>query len=236
MRQPSSLRLGRAFYIFFILVLAIANSAVAEPDLKLPLAVDGPAGAQTFEAPGPAASVLTGFLLPSSGPLTAWAPVFSSYGADGGLTGSQDGQWVGPRPSKWIRIVRAGSVVAGFRVLVRTAPGVVQTRQMQIFWVGWNDGAPQGKPVDSRVYGAPAGEKDQVRIVELRLPEGTVPTGLWGQVAGGSVLQTSLLVRRTNSPPAPAGPKGSQTTAPDRLPGFIQAPTVPTAPSAPLLK
>ena len=177
--------------------------------------------------------MLTGFLVPSEGPLTAWAPVFSSLGADGGLVGSQDGQWVGPRPSKWVRIIRAGSVVGGFRVLVKTGPGQPQTRQMQIFWVPWADGMPQGKPVDSRVLGAPAGEKDQVRIVELTLPEGTIPTGLWGQTQNGAVVQASLLVRRVQSPPTPAPGSVPDST---RLPGFIQAPVAPTAPDVPLLK
>ena len=198
--------------------------------MRLPLPVDGPAGAEVFDAPGPTAGVLTGVLIPSSGPLTSWAPVFSTLGADGNLTETSTGAWKGPAPKAWLKVIRPGSVVGGFRVLVRTAPPPVQTRQIQVFWVPWVEGQTGTTVTESRVYGDPAGGKDEVRIVELRLPAGAVPTGLWGQSAGKVVVQTSLLVRLAPTPtPSPAA---SPRTVTDP-----QAPTIrdpgPTAPVVP---
>jgi hypothetical protein len=198
--------------------------------VRLPLPVDGPAGAATFDAPGPTAGVLTGFLIPSAGPLTSWAPVFSTLGADGRLTEVSTGAWTGPRPPAWLKVVKPGFVVGGFRFLVRTSPEPVQTRQLQVFWMPWTDGTPLGSPVESRVYGAAAGPKDQVRIVELRLPAGAVPTGLWGQSLGPAVVQASLLVRLAPTPtPSPASAPRS-VTAPDAPVTAGPGPTVPQVP------
>jgi hypothetical protein len=129
-----------------------------------------------------------------------------------------------------LKVVRPGSVVGGFRVLVRTAPPPIQTRQFQVFWVPWSDGQTGTTATESRVYGAAAGSKDEVRIVELRLPAGAVPTGLWGQSTGGAVVQASLLVRL---PPTPTpSPAAAPRTVTDPQAPVIQAsgPTAPTVP------
>ena len=189
---------------------------------RLPLPLDGTPEALGFETPGPTASVLTGFLWPSGGPLTAWAPVFSSFGADGSLTEVLVGRWTGPVPGKWLKVVKPGWVVGGFRVLMKTAPGTPQVRQIQVFWKPWKDGEPEERVVESQVYGSPAGPQDQVRIIELRVPPGAVPTGLYGQTLRGVVTQASLLVRLPE-------PKASQPpSAPAAAPRGPQAPRAPT--------
>jgi hypothetical protein len=214
----------RRFWAALVLTAA-AVTAHAQTSLKLPLPVDSPANTVPFEAPAPVAAVLTGFLWPASGPLTAWAPVYSTLGADGSLTEVQSGGWVGPRPDRWLKVVKKGYVVGGFRVLVRTAPAPAQTRQLQIFWRPWA-GQVQGATVVSQVYGSAAGPRDTVRIVEIRLPEGTVPTGLYGQTLGGAVAQASLIVRRSEVAASP----------PEVTPQTGRGPTGPTAPVVPALK
>lgn len=201
------------------------NLSAQGTSVRLPLPVDGPAGALGFVTEGPTAAVLSGILLPSAGPLTAWAPVYSTLGADGVLTEDRTGGWVGPRPERWIKVVRAGFVVGGFRLLVRTGPPAVQTRQIQVFWKPWADGGARGKAVESRVYGAPAGAADQVKIVELTLPDGAVPTGLYGQTLGGAVVQVSLVVRQAPAPAAVA-PVEDRPSAPAKGPTGPTAPTV----------
>jgi hypothetical protein len=220
----------RPCLVLAVLVL-VAPGLPAQSTLLLPLPVEGPSSAQNFRSQGPTAGVLTGLELPSQGPLTAWAPVFSTLGADGRLSAGQTGTWFGKLPSRWVRLVKAGYVVAGFRVLVRTAPLPVQVRQLQVFWMPWTNGAPQGTVVESGVYGAKAGAQDTVRIIELRLPDGAVPTGLYGQVSGDAVLQASLIVRQGNGPAAapvaPAGgPQGSHGPAGPASPS-VSGPAVP---------
>jgi hypothetical protein len=190
---------------------------------RLPLPVDGPAGALIFDAPGPPATVLTGLLWPSSGPLTAWAPVFSTYQIDGTLKETQTGGWIGPRPRRWIKVSKEGFVVGGFRVLIKTAPGTPQSRQAQIFWKPWQDGQPKGNVLESQVYGLAAEAADQVRIIELRLPEGAIPTGLYGETLSGAVVQASLIVRLPPPPPV-------SDPAPGALPSKIQSPSLPQEP------
>ena len=196
------------------------GAQTAATTLRLPLPVDGPAGAMAFEALGPPATVLSGLLFPSQGPLTSWAPVFSSYQA-GALKEGQTGTWIGPRPGRWLKVVKAGFVVGGFRVLIKTAPGTPQTRQLQVFWKPWRDGEAKGKVITSQVYGAAAGPDDQVRIIELRLPEGAVPTGLYGQTLTGNLVQASLIVRLFPVQDAPGSPP-----VPLRGPQRPQEPTI----------
>jgi len=167
------------------------------------------------------AAVVTGLLWPSSGPLTSWAPVYSTLQADGSLKEGQAGGWEGPLPSRWLKVVKPGFVIGGFRVLVKTGPGEVQTRQAQVFWKPWVEGEPRGTVVESRVYGLAAGLGDQVRIIELRLPEGAVPTGLYGQILSGRVVQVSLMVRQPTPPPA----------TPSAEPSLIRGPSGPKAPT-----
>lgn len=210
----------------FVLAVALMGPAAlpAQSTLLLPLPVDGPPSAQTFRFPGPTAGVLTGLELPSQGPLTAWAPVFSTLGADGRLSAGQAGPWAGKLPARWVQLAKAGYVVAGMRLLVRTAPPPVQVRQIQVFWMPWTNGTPQGPVVESGVYGAKAGAQDTVRIIELRLPDGAVPTGLYGQVLGDAVVQASLIVRQGNAP-------ASTPSVPAAGPPGSKGPEVPAAPS-----
>ncbi len=215
--------------IWFLLAGPLAAQSVE----RLPLPVSGPAAAQAFEAAGPTAAVLTGFLVPSSGPLTSWAPVFKTLGADGSLTVGQSGAWNGPLPPRWTKVAREGFVVAGMRVLVRTGPGALQTQQLQVFWRGWRDGEPRGPVSESTVYGQAAAANDTVRIVELTVPENMVAVGMYGQLFAGAVVQTSLLVRPLASPSA------APTAQPLAGPGTPAAPTLqgPQAPAVPgLLK
>jgi hypothetical protein len=128
--------------------------------------------------------------------------VYSTLGADGSLREVAPGGWVGPRPAKWLRVVKRGYVLGGFRVLVKTGPGVTQTRQVQIFWKPWVDGQPAGPVFESQVYGSPAGPNDTVRIIELRLPEGAIPTGLYGETSNGSVVQASLILKEAPALPS----------------------------------
>ena len=221
---------GLPFALLFFFFFFFASACMAQTSLRLPLPVDSPPGAVGFEAPAPTAGVLTGLLWPASGPLTSWAPLYSTLGADGSLHEVTPGGWVGPRPPKWLRVVKRGYVVGGFRVLVKTGPGVVQTRQVQIFWKPWVDGEAVGTVIESQVYGSPAGRQDTVRIIELRLPEAALPTGLYGETLGGAVVQASLIVRQaavsTTTGPGPQ---------PSRGPSVPVAPTiVPVQPVAPL--
>jgi hypothetical protein len=201
--------------------LALAAPLAAQTVQRLPLPVDGPPSAQTFEAGGPTAAVLTGFLVPSSGPVTSWAPVFRTLGADGRLTAEQSGAWNGPLPARWIKASKEGAVVAGMRVLVSLGPGPVQTRQIQVFWQPWRDGAPRGPVTQGPVYGQAAADRDTVRIIELRVPEGAVAVGMYGQLFAGAVVQASLLVRVLDLPSATAEPRP------------LSGPQAPTAPQAP---
>jgi len=206
--------------------------AQTQATLRLPLPVDGPTGALVFDHPGPPAAVLTGVLVPSAGPLTSWAPVYSTLGADGALRDAGPGPWVGPVPGRWTKVTREGMVVAGFRFLVRTAPGPVQTRQAQVFWRAW--GSTRG--AESSVLGQRAEPTDEVRIVELRVPAGAVATGLWGQslgTPGGAVVQVSLVVNQDQAP-APTPPQ-AVPEGPRVVPNFRQ-PEGPQEPSVPLLK
>jgi hypothetical protein len=208
----------RAAALMGLLLAAVSSWAQS----KLPLPVTGPAAAQGFEADGPTAAVLTGFLVPSAGPLTSWAAIFRTFEANGGLGDEQTGAWNGPLPSRWIKVAHAGSVVSGLRVLIRTAPGGVQTRQLQVFWQPWNGGAPQGRITEGAVFGQAAGDHDTVRIVELRVPDHAVAVGLYGELFAGKVVQTSLLVRFLETEPTPT-------------PESSHGPTGPSAPSAPAL-
>jgi len=198
---------------------------------RLPLPVDGPANAQFFEASGPPAAVLTGFLVPSSGPLTSWAPVFRVLGADGRLGAEQSGWWTGALPSRWIKVARADAVVAGMRVLVRTAPGPMQTRQLQAFWRAWEEGEPRGPVVESPVYGEAAAGADTVRIVELRVPDNAVAVGVYGLQLAGSVAEISLLVRVLHPLPVADAQPGAGPRAPS-VPGFLplMGPREPSVP------
>lgn len=204
---------------FFILLFALPSlPLVAQSAVKLPLPVDSPANALFFEAPAPTAAVLTGVLLPSFGPLTAWAPVWSTLRADGSLKETAGGSWTGPLPDRWLQVVKPGYVVGGFRFLIRTGPGGVQIRQAQVFWKPWVSGEAKGELVASRVYGQAAGEVDTVRIIELTLPPSSVPTGLYGQTVAGQVAQVSLLVRQSPAPeaaPVPARPSPSGPSSPE---------------------
>lgn len=223
----------RSLAILLGLTLGTGLAEGQEPSLsvRLPLPVDGPAQALFFEVAVPTAGVLTGLLLPSSGPLTAWAPVFSTLAADGGLKEGPSGAWTGPLPPKWLRIVRPGSVVAGFRLLVRTKPQPVQIRQVQVFWRPWSGGGVSGPVTESQVYGLRAGPGDEVRIIELRVPDGAVPTSIYGQTLGKDVAQVSLVVRQRPLPPATEPAEGQG-------PRFLGGPVGPTGPtvSAPALK
>ena len=211
------------------LLLLIGSPCMAQTSLRLPLPVDSPPGAAAFEAPAPTAGVLTGLLWPASGPLTSWAPLYSTLGADGSLREVTPGGWVGPRPAKWLKVVKKGYVIGGFRVLVKTGPGAAQTRQAQIFWKPWTDGEAAGAAVESQVYGSPAGREDTVRIVELRLPDAAVPTGLYGETLNGVVVQASLIVRQTPASTPEPPPQ------PSRGPSAPLAPTIaPVDPVAPL--
>jgi len=212
-----------AFFLIHFILTAIGPLAAQTE--RLPLPVVGPAGAQTFESNGPTAAVLTGFLVPSAGPLTSWAPVFRTLGADGRLTDEQSGAWTGPLPPRWVKVSRTGSVVAGMRVLVRTGPGAPQTRQLQVFWRVWGDGEARGAITESPVYGQAAAERDTVRIVELTVPDHTVAVGLYGQVFAGAVVQISLLVRVLAPAPSDASPE----------PRSFSGPALPVAPDAPRL-
>lgn len=191
--------------------------------MRLPLPVDGPAGVLAFEPVGPTAAVLTGLLWPSSGPLTSWAPVYSTLEATGTLKEAQTGGWIGPIPDRWLKVVKPGYVVGGFRVLVKTAPGAVQTRQVQIFWKPWSQGEAKGAFVESRPYGQPAGTDDTVKIIELRLPDGAIPIGLYGQTLAGAVVQTSLVVRQT--------PRAAAVRTPKTGPKSTSGPTQPEVPA-----
>jgi len=210
------------FCFFFVMGPSAAFSQVTT--MRLPLPVDSP-GAVAFESPAPLAAVLTGVLWPAAGPLVAWAPVYSSLQADGSLKEVQAGVWVGPRPDRWLKVVKPGFVVGGFRVLVKTGPGSVQTRQVQVFWKPWSGGEASGRVVESRVYGAAAGPNDTVKILELQVPEGAVPTGLYGQIQGGQVVQASLIVRLAQGPP----------TVPSAEPSPVSTPRGPRAPTVELL-
>lgn len=225
-------RWARSWVLAWGLVAFVAPAwGQTQASLRLPLPVDGPQGALVFDHPGPTAAVLTGVLVPSAGPLTSWAPVYSTLGADGTLKDADTGPWVGPIPSKWTKVTRAGMVVAGFRFLVRTAPGPVQTRQAQVFWRSWTTRAS----AESSVLGQRAGPADQVRIVELRVPEGAIATGLWGQIFApsggvpGPVVQVSLVVNQGEAPtPAPqTGPEGPRMVPQFRQPQGPQEPTIP---------
>ena len=207
---------------FWLLAVAAAP-AWTQAASRLPLPVTGPASAQVFETTGPAAAVLTGFLVPSAGPLTSWAPLFRTLGADGRLGAEQSAGWNGPLPSRWIKVARAGSVVAGMRVLLRTSPAPVQTRQFQVFWQPWSSGQPRGRVTESGVYGQAADARDTVRIVELRVPEQAVAVGFYGELLKGLVVQTSLLVRLADPPPqtepsSSTGPSAPVEPVPPPLP------------------
>lgn len=225
--------LGFALVTLMTLTAGSGAWSQTQASLRLPLPVEGPTGALVFDQPGPTVAVLTGVLVPSTGPLTSWAPVYATLGADGVLKDAGVGPWVGPVPPKWTKVTREGMVVAGFRFLVRTAPAPVQTRQVQIFWRSWTTGAS----AESSVLGQRSEPSDQVRIVELRVPDGAVATGLWGQTLGSSgrtsVVQVSLVVTQREGP-------GSQTPAPPpRGPAVVPAfrePLGPQAPVVPLLK
>lgn len=221
-----------AIFVLFLLPFPL----LAQTTVKLPLPVESPLNALTFDVAAPTGGVLTGFLLPSSGPLTAWAPVWSTLQADGSLKEAQSAGWSGVRPDRWLKVVKEGHVVGGLKVLVRTGPGAVQTRQVQVLWRPWKDGAPEGELVTSRAYGQAATDADAVRIIELTLPKGGVPTGFYGQTLAGQVVQVSLMLKKAPAPPATA-PSG--VTAPPKVPP-PQSPTVagprvspPLAPVAP---
>ncbi len=226
---------GLLFCMLAFLVLPAAAQTTSA-SVKLPLPIDGPSEASRFEVPGPTATVLTGLLWPASGPLTAWAPVFSTFEADGTLKESQTGSWVGPRPGHWLKVVKSGFVVGGFRFLVKTSPGTPQTRQLQVFWKPWSDGETRGGIVESAVYGEAAGRLDQVRIIEIRLPDGATPTGLWGETFGGAVVQTSLLVRlasKASTKPPVAGSAPSKLIPPEGPSIPVVGPVSPVAPPSP---
>lgn len=212
------------FLVTALFLLLPAN--LQAQSARLPLPVASPAGVSSFDVAAPAGSLLSGFLIPSTGPLTAWAPVWSDLQADGGIKESSTGGWTGPRPPQWLKVVKPGHVVGGFRFLVRTGPGSVQVRQVQVFWKPWAEGTAKGETVTSRVYGLAAGADDEVRIVELRMAEGAVPTGLWGEVSGGAVVQLSLLVRQPAAIPATP----SRAPEPLKAPSTIRGPTLPQVP------
>jgi len=100
-----------------------------------------------------------------------------------------------------------------------------------VFWRAW--GSTRG--AESSVLGQRADPDDLVRIVELRVPEGAVATGLWGQVLGAlvrAVVQESLVVNQLEAPPTVPQ---SVPEVPRVVPGFRQ-PAGPQEPSVPLLK
>lgn len=226
------------FFLTALLLGSPLGLAAETLSTRLPLAVDSPANSLTFELAAPTGAVLSGLLLPANGPLTAWAPVWSTLQADGSLKESQTGGWTGPRPERWLKVVKPGFVVGGFRFLVRIGAGV-QTRQAQLFWKPWAEGAARGPLVTSRVYGAAAGPQDEVRIIELTLPEGAVPTGLYGETVAGVVSQVSLVVRLAPAPAAASPPTGKapQATAGPTPPSVQGAgPREPTVPPVVLAK
>lgn len=234
MRQnPLGLRFGKLLLLaatFFS--MGTAGAGAQETTARLPLPIDEVREATVFSVTGPTATVLTGLLWPSSGPLTAWAPVFSSFQTDGTLKESGTGAWIGPRPARWLKVIKPGFVVGGFRVLMKTSPGAPQTRQLQVFWKGWQDGEASGPVIVSRVYGAAAGAQDQVKIIELRLPERAVPVGLYGQSSQSGVVQASLLVKLPAQPPAKAPDSASAPAV--RSPSSPQSPFVgPALPAVP---
>lgn len=212
---------ARAVFVLILLSGAL-DGGFGQTSLKLPLPVTSPSGATRFEASSPLDAVLTGFLWPSSGALLSWAPVYSTLEADGSLKEWGPGPWFGPRPPRWIKVVRPGAVVGGMRLLVKIGPGTVETRQAQVFWKVWTDGEPQGPIVPSSVHGLAAEAKDEVRIIELTVPARAVPTGLYGETLGGRVVQASLMVR-----PATVS---TQTEDPQPVPG-LKAPGAPSAPT-----
>lgn len=214
---------GALLVLAAVLVAPLGADPAAR--LLLPLPVESARGSLTFDVSAPAGSVLTGLLVPAAGPLTAWAPVFSTLQADGSLREDGPAPWTGTRPVPWRKLVRPGSVVAGLRVLVRTAPEPVQTRQVQIFWRDWGSGEVRGPLQTSSVIGTPALPTDTVRIVELSLPEGAVPTGLYGETVGGFVAQVSLTARPA-PPSTAAGTQAGASAGPARGPAGPRVPTV----------
>ena len=213
--------------LWFAVGLVLLASAAEAQSQRLPLPVEPVAGALTFETTPPVAGVLSGLLLPLSGPLTAWAPVWSTLGADGTLVESQTGAWTGTRTGGWRKVAKAGWVVGGLRILVRTG-AEVRVQQVQVLWRPWTDGAVGSAENASAVFGAPALASDTVKVIELRVPAGAVPTGLWGQTSAGSVVQVSLLVQATAVPQT--APKAVSAPSP------AVSSSGPTMPSVPEVK
>jgi len=205
--------------------LCLAVPAWSQTNARLPLPVEGPPEAKLFAAQAPLAGVLSGLQWPSSGPLQAWQPLWSTLQADGTLKPGPTGSWIGTRPASWQTVTKPGYVVGGFRFLVDLGPGPLCIRQAQVFWIPWVDGEPSGKIVESPVYGPPTPAADKTQIIELRVPQKAVPIGLYGQLLRGKVGQASLIVRISPDGPAPSPP------APrfhEPAPEAPRPPTVPT--------
>ena len=187
--------------------------------MNLPLPLPGTDAGLSFSTPDETgiSSILTGLLLPVMGPITAAAPLTAVMEANGSLGPAAAGRWQGKLPGRWLRVERPGCIVAGFRVLMRKSSKTVRTQQVQIFWKSWHEGAAEGPLFESRVYGSPAAEKDETKVVEIALQKGDLPTGLYGQTDGDLLAQFSLTVKRPivtpttvtilSMPAAPSVPK-----------------------------
>lgn len=209
------------------LALVLLVGGLTGETTYLPLPVAGADGLGFGPATTALAGVLVGFVVPQTGPLTSMAGLTATLGADGKLSASQAEAWKGSVPTRPVRVEKAGYAVAGLRVLLTVTGRTVRTRQLQVLWKSWTDGALATPAVWSKVWGQSAGDKDITKIVDLRIAAGGWASGWYGTTEGKDLAQFSLVQRLDVAP---------VTQTPQTVPALsLEAPALakPTAPVTP---
>lgn len=216
----------KQFSLFVALLILPMTGAFAE---KLPLPLTGSSGRTAFEDQVRPDFILVGLEIPARGPLTSWAPLWAPLQADGTIGSPTPGPWHGPVPNAFQSLTNPGSVVGGFRFLLTVENGTVQTRQAQVFWTRWSESGPGLSSGTSLVLGEKAGADDATRVVEIRVPEGMVATGFFGELNRSQVAQVSLLVKTWAAT--------SVSTAPQTGPGNLSENRIvrPQTPEVPVV-
>ena len=214
------------------------------PDrLTLPLPAPDKPGGTPFDTTSHELEreVLTGLFLPETGPITSIAPLTAEWKADGTLGSGHGGDWLGKIPQNIVRAERPGCLPIGLRLLLIISQERSSIAQIQILWRSWKDGVWSGKVIPSPVWGKPAGQKDQTRVVTLLIEQGGTPVGLWGTLDSLGLRQVSLVLYEIPSRKKVSGSNPSKDSSQKILknlpfPSPVTSPFSPTPPTPPTVQ
>ncbi|NNM66678.1 MAG: hypothetical protein HKM06_01570 [Spirochaetales bacterium] len=166
------------------------------------------------------------------------APLTAEWKADGTLGAAHGGDWLGTIPKKIVRVEKPGYLPLGLRLLLILSPERSSIAQIQVLWRAWKDGVWSGQVVPSQIWGKPAGQKDQTRVVTLLIEQGGTPVGLWGTLDTLGLRQVSLVLyeippRKTSLVPQSSSGSPQKFLKNLPFPHPVSSPFSPTPPTPP---